>query len=197
MKVGLYGGTFDPPHNAHLSLADWVQKYLGLTHLYFIPTAIHAFKNNSDLSPPLIRLKLVEKAIEGYKNFRVSRLEIDQQDTSYTVHTLQRFRQFENLSDCELFYIMGFDNFVDFHHWKDPDIIMDLAKIVVIRRALKEDRKVNPEITQKVTFLDSPLIDLSATDIRNKIRSGIDVSDLVPPAVLKIINEVGLYRDKK
>jgi nicotinate-nucleotide adenylyltransferase len=197
MKIGLYGGTFDPPHNAHLKLADWVQKELGLDLIYFIPAAIHAIKNNTDLSPPHLRLNLVEKAIEGYKNFRVSRIEIDREETSYTVHTLQQFRQFENLADCNLFYIMGFDNLADFHCWKDPDIIMDLAKIVVIRRSVKEERFVDTEIAERVTYLDSPIIDLSATDIRNKIRSGIDVSDLVPSSVLRMVNEYGLYRDQK
>jgi nicotinate-nucleotide adenylyltransferase len=196
MKIGMYGGSFDPPHNAHLYLADWVQKELGLDLIYFIPAAIHAFKNNSDLSPPLLRLKLVEQAIKKYKKFRISRIEIEQPETSYTVFTLQNFKRYEGLPDCDLYYIMGYDNLVDFHKWKDPEIILDLAKIVVIGRSIEENRDVNTDIAGRVLYLESPLIDLSSTDIREKIKSGMDVSDLVPSPVLSIINDHGLYRDQ-
>ena len=81
--------------------------------------------------------------------------------------------------------------------WKEPDKIMDLARIVVIRRSGTDDQKINSKYIQKVTFLESPIIDISATEIRNKINLGIDVSDLLPPSVLKVINDYGLYRDRK
>jgi len=195
MKIGLYGGTFDPPHNAHLSLAKWVQKELQLAYIYFIPASIHAFKKKSDLSPTSIRLKLVQKAIEGYERFRVSRIEIDRKDTSYTVKTLQDFRKIEKLPDSELYYLIGEDNLIDFHRWKDPDSILKLAQIIVLRRSGPHLRKVSSELGRKVIFLDSPIIDVSATDIRKKIKMGIDVSELLPPSVLKIINDYKLYRD--
>jgi len=195
MKIGLYGGTFDPPHNAHLILAEWVKKELDLDYIYFIPAAIHACKNNTDLSPALLRLKLVEKAIAGYKGFRVSCIEIDRKETSYTVDTLQQFKQYENLPECELFYIIGFDNLIDFHRWKEPDVIMKLVNIVVVRRSINDGHNLKNDYTQKVTYLASPIIDISATEIRKKIRLGIDVSDLLAPAVLKVINDNELYRD--
>ena len=197
MRIGLYGGTFDPPHIAHLKLADWVQKELQLAYIYFIPTAIHALKNNSDLSPAFIRLKLVEAATEGYEGFKVSRIEIDRKEISYTIHTLQKFKKYEKLPESEIYYIIGIDNLADFQMWKEPDKIMDLARIVVIRRSGTEDQKINSKYIQKVTFLESPIIDISATEIRNKINLGIDVSDLLSPSVLKVINDYGLYRDRK
>ena len=197
MRIGLYGGTFDPPHNAHLQLAKWVQDKLELEYIYFIPAAIHACKNNSDLSPAPLRLKLVEKAIEDNKRFRLSRIEIDRKDTSFTVYTLQQFKIYENLPECELFYIIGFDNFVDLHNWKDPARIMKLAKMVVLRRSIDDPHNVDNAYSQEVIFLDSPLIDVSATEIREKIRQGSDVSKLIPPAVSKIIDDHGLYRDQK
>ena len=195
MKIGLYGGTFDPPHNAHLKLAEWVKKELQLAYIYFIPASVHAFKNNADLSPAHVRLKLVEEAIKGFDGFRVSRIEIDRKDTSYTVHTLQDFRQYENLPESELNYIIGVDNLTDFHLWKDPDTIIKLARIVVIRRSIVDIQKVDSDYSQKVTYLESPIIDMSATEIRKKILQRIDVSDLIPPSVSKVINEYGLYRD--
>ena len=195
MKIGLYGGTFDPPHNAHLNLADWVQKELQLDYIYFIPASIHACKNNADLSPAPLRLKLVEKAIAGYKRFKVSRIEIDREETSFTVHTLQQFKQYEKLPECELYYIIGIDNLIDFHRWKEPDVITKLTNIVVMRRSINDGHNLNIDYFKKAIYLESPIIDISATEIRKKIRSKIDVSQLVAPAVLKIINDNGLYSD--
>ncbi len=194
MKIGLYGGTFDPPHNAHLDLAEWVQKKLQLDLVYFVPTAIHAFKNNIDLSPPQVRLQLVENAIIGHKKLKVSRIELDRPEISYTVHTLQKFKQYENLPDSELVYIIGFDNLAEFHRWKRPEEILKLAKVVVIRRSMEKIPDINTDIDKKVHYLDSPIIDISSTEIRNKIKRGIDVSNLVPTPVLKLIDEYGLYR---
>jgi nicotinate-nucleotide adenylyltransferase len=194
MKIGLYGGTFDPPHNAHLELAEWVQKELQLDFVYFVPAAIHAFKNNMDLSPPEVRLQLVEDAIKDHTRLRVSRIELDRPDVSYTVHTLQEFRQYEKLPDSELVYIMGFDNLAEFHRWRDPEEILNLAKVVVIRRSADNIPVVSTDIEKKVHYLESPIINISSTEIRNKIRRGIDVSTLVPPPVLSLINQYGLYR---
>jgi len=194
MKIGLYGGTFDPPHNAHLELAEWVQKELQLDFVYFVPAAIHAFKNNVDLSPPQVRLQLVENAIKGHKKLRVSCIELDRPETSYTVHTLQKFKQYENLPDSELVYIMGFDNLAEFHRWKQPEEILKLAKVVVIRRLMEKMPDISTDIDKKVHYLDSPIIDISSTEIRNQIKRGTDVSNLVPRPVLKLIDEYGLYR---
>ena len=197
MKIGLYGGTFDPPHNAHLKLAEWVREKLQLDYIYFIPAAVHACKNNSDLSPASIRLKLVEKAIEDYGRFRVSRIEIDRNEISYTVHTLEHFRQYEKLTGSQLFYIIGSDNLIDFHKWKEPDRIMKLAQIVVLRRSADQAKKSDDIYAEKVIYLNSPLIDISSTEIREKIGQGSDVSDLIPFAVSIIIDNYGLYRNQK
>ena len=197
MKIGLYGGTFDPPHNAHLALADWVQKKLELEYIYFIPAAIHACKSNAGLSPAPLRLKLVEKAIENKGRFRVSHIEIDRKDISYTVHTLQNFSKYEKLPDPDLYFIIGNDNLKDFHLWKDPEMILKLTKIVVIRRSAKDIEDVKSKYAQKVTFLESPIIDISASEIRENINRGHDVSELIPSSVLKLIDDYGLYREEK
>ena len=139
----------------------------------------------------------MEAAIEGYEGFKASRIEIDWKDISYTIHTLQEFKKYEKLPETEMYYIIGIDNLADFHLWKEPDKIMELARIVVIRRSGTDDQKMNSKDIHKVTFLESPIIDISATEIRNKINLGIDVSDLLPPSVLKVINDYGLYRDQK
>jgi len=147
--------------------------------------------------PASVRLKLVEAAIEEYDRFRISRIEIDRKDTSFTIHTLQNFRKYENLPECELYYILGIDNLVDFHRWREPEKILKLARMVVIRRSDIDDREIRLRYKDRVTFLRSPIIDISATEIRNKIRSGVDVTNLTPQSVLKVIKEYELYRDQK
>jgi nicotinate-nucleotide adenylyltransferase len=195
MQIGLYGGSFDPPHNAHLILADWVLHELHLDFIYFIPTAIHAFKNNSHLSPADIRYQMVSTAIKENDKFRVSRIELDRNSISFTVDTLRAFIKYEGLPEAKLFYIIGIDNLADFHLWKDPDLLFQLAQIVVIRRSGVDDTNLIEKYKGKVIFLESPIIDISATDIREKKKNNIDISDIVPPPVCKLIEEHELYQE--
>jgi nicotinate-nucleotide adenylyltransferase len=195
MQIGLYGGTFDPPHNAHLKLAEWVRQKLQLDFIYFIPAARHAFKKNSHLSPEDIRVKMVEAAISENRQFRLSRIEMDRNGISYTVDTIRDFSKYENIPAAKLYYIIGIDNLTEFHRWKNPESITKLVQVVVIRRSVPDNLNVISRYKKKVTFLVSPLIDISATEIREMVKNGIDISDFVPPAVNQVIREYGLYRN--
>jgi nicotinate-nucleotide adenylyltransferase len=195
MRIGLYGGTFDPPHNAHLKLAEWVRQKLRLDYIYFIPAAKHAFKKNSHLSPEDIRVKMVEAAVGENRNFRLSRIEMDRIGISYTVDTIRNFSQYENIPAAKLYYIMGIDNLAEFHRWKDPESIAKLVKVVVIRRSGPDNKGIISSYRKKVMFLASPILDISATEIREMVKNGLDISDLVPPAVNKIIHEYRLYQN--
>ena len=194
MKIGLYGGTFDPPHYAHLRLAEWVRNHLQLAYIYFIPASIHAFKNESEVTAVQTRLHLVEAAIQNYDRFRISRIEIDRRDVSYTVDTLRKFKEYENLPESELYYIIGIDNLADFHRWKEPEEILKLAEIVAIRREGFNDNQIIDKYKEDVSFLCSPVINISSTEIRDKVSEGEDISTYVPPSVLKVIDEYNLYR---
>ena len=195
MRIGLYGGTFDPPHNAHLKLAEWVRQKLRLDYIYFIPAAKHAFKKNSHLSPEDIRVKMVEAAVGENRHFRLSRIEMDRIGISYTVDTIRNFSQYENIPAAKLYYIMGIDNLAEFHRWKDPESITKLVKVVVIRRSALDNKGIISRYRKKVMFLASPILDISATEIREMVKNGLDISDFVPAAVNKIIHEYGLYQD--
>jgi nicotinate-nucleotide adenylyltransferase len=192
MRIGLYGGTFDPPHRAHLKLAEWVYQCLDLEYIYFIPAAIHAFKSKKHISSAELRFELVQAAIQPYPYFRISRIELDRPGTSYTIDTLHDFVSFENLKQSELFYIIGSDNLTDFRRWKNPDQILNLATLVVLRRAGGTDKK-RPE-HKNIVYLDSPVIDISATEIRKKVKKGQDISALVPAAVNSLIQRFHLYQ---
>ena len=194
MKIGLYGGTYDPPHDAHIELAEWVRDNLSLDYIYFIPVGSHAFKYDYRISPPEIRYQMVEAAIQDHKYLRVSRIELDRPDISYTIDTISSFRQYEKIGTTDLYLIIGIDNLSEFHRWKDPDKVLDQVKVVVIRRSGYNDRSLLEKYRNKVTFLESPLIDISATEIREKVLNNQDISDLVPPAVQKIILKEGLYK---
>jgi len=193
MRIGLYGGTFDPPHTAHIRLARWVRDKLDLEYIYFIPAAFHALKNNSKLSPAEIRYRMVQVATENEKKFKVSRIELDRKGISFTVDTLREFLEYENLPQSELFYIIGIDNLYDFHRWKDPAIIKKLATIVVIQREGGKKEDISSDITKDTLFLNSPIIDISATEIREEIKSGIYDKEKIPGRVLDVIKDLNLY----
>jgi len=194
MHIGLYGGTFDPPHWGHLKLAEWVYQFLNLEYIYFIPAALHAFKGKQNMSPAERRYDMVLAAIRAHPHFRISRIEIDRPGTSYTIDTLTNFVAFEHLAQAELFYIIGSDNLTDFGRWKNPDQILELATLVVLRRAGSAGTgEIFPE-HKNIVYAESPVIDISATEIREKVKNRQDISSLVPPAVSTIIQKYHLYQ---
>ncbi len=194
MRIGLYGGTFDPPHKAHIKLARWVRDKLDLEYVYFIPAALHALKNNSEVTPAEIRYRMVQMATEMDPQFKVSGIELARKGISFTVDTLREFLEYENLPEADLYYIIGIDNLYDFHRWKDPAVIKELATVVVIQREGGKKEDIPDDLKKNVLFLDSPIIDISATEIREEIMSGIYDENKVSEAVLNMIRELKLYR---
>jgi nicotinate-nucleotide adenylyltransferase len=190
--VGLFGGTFDPPHKAHVQLAHFAVEHLHLYCLYFIPAALHALKKNTN-TPVALRYKMIQAAISDNPKFKISRIEMERPDVSYSIDTLRQFKKYEHLPDrTELYYIMGLDNLNELHLWKDPQQIFQLARVVILNRPGFNTQQLAGEYPQAL-ILNSPLYPVSATDIRRKIRSGEAVHDVLPPGVWKIINENNLY----
>jgi len=193
-KIGLFGGTFDPPHNAHLKLAELVAKELTLNSVYFIPSARHPLKSNLRISPVEIRFKMLQKAIENYPIFKSSRIEIDRAEISYTIDTLKNFCKYEKLKDAALHFILGSDNLNEIHLWKDPEAIFQLAKIVVLLRPGSERSPILTKYKDQIKIIELPLYHISSTEIRNKIHTRQSVTDLVPSGVVEIINQYHLYQ---
>ncbi|TFG95630.1 MAG: nicotinate (nicotinamide) nucleotide adenylyltransferase [Calditrichales bacterium] len=194
MNIGLYGGTFDPPHRAHVELAEWVLAELGLDYIYFVPAAVHAFKDNLQITPEKIRLEMLQAATSGHKQLRISRVEIKRRGVSFTVDTLREFSKFENLPAVHLIYIIGLDNLADFNRWKEPEAILRLAEVVVVRRPGRANEYLPEKIQNKMRFLNSPQIEISSTEIRQQVRLGQSIYDLVHPKVAELINKYSLYR---
>ena len=194
IKIGLFGGTFDPIHNGHLQLASWIQKKLTLTRIIFIPASIPPQKQHIHLTEPEHRYRMVQLAVENYQQFDISDIEIKKKGISYTIETVVCFRDQLSLDRDHLFLIIGADSLIDFQTWREPNKIIENARLVVLQRPQVDLNKALPEFKKQAIVLPSPLIDISATDIRRRVNAGDSISHLVPIAVEHYIYEHELYR---
>jgi nicotinate-nucleotide adenylyltransferase len=192
-RIGLYGGTFDPPHNAHLLLAEWIVDHLMLHYMYFIPTAIHAFKERKRLTPQDIRYKMLSTAIARNPKFRISKIEFERPAVSYTVDTLESFCSYEKIENAVLFYIIGMDNLLEFALWKDPMKILNLAQLVVMKRPGYQIDSQMHAYMDRIMIVETPSLDISSTQIRNLVSENLPYKHLVPSRVADIIENHRLY----
>jgi nicotinate-nucleotide adenylyltransferase len=199
MRLGLFGGTFDPVHVGHLVLAEQCREQCGLDQVWFIPSGQPPHKRQAPLTPGRMRQEMLEFAIAGHADFAVSDIELDRTGPSYTVETLQQLH--EEDAGRELFFLMGADSLADLAGWREPERIAELATIVAVNRG---DRPlpdpaalvhlVGERIARRVQFVTMPGIDLSASDIRRRARDGRSLRYLVPRPVEIYIQEHRLYR---
>lgn len=200
MRLGVLGGTFDPPHIGHLILADEARLTLGLQQVLFVPAGAPWRKAGQELSPREHRLVMVRLAVDDNPHFAVSTLEIEREGPSYTADTLAALRdQFG--PETELFFIMGADSLADFPHWHEPQRILELAPLAVAERPEPEDVRVEEGLAEdlaramreRVVWLRMPLIAISASAVRERVQKGLSVRYWLPPAVEEYIRQHGLY----
>ena len=199
MKLGVLGGTFDPIHNGHMAVADEVRKRLELDEILFIPTGQPWLKAEKPLTEAKYRTEMVRLAIADRSYYKLSTMEIDREGPSYTVDTMAELKnQCGNGSD--LFFILGWDSLAELPEWREPGRIIRLCRLVAVPRPgykrpdLKMLEKNIPGLTERVTVLDKPKVDISASDIRERVGRGQAIGGLVPEAVKRYIREKGLYR---
>ena len=181
--VGVFGGTFDPVHVGHLAIANAALDELGLGRLYFVPARRSPLKRDGPIASARDRLAMLTAATLGEPRFRVSPLELDREGPSFTVDTLESLR-----GEGELFLILGSDAYADFERWREPARIRELATIVLAARPGA------PNAPAGVRMLDSPLMDISARELRARAARGRSLRYLVPEAALRYIEEHRLYR---
>ncbi len=193
MKIGIYGGTFDPPHIGHLIVAERVREWLGLEKVIFVPAVIPPHKQQrSDITPAEWRLEMVRRAIAGNPSFDSSDIEIRRGGISFSVDTLKELRM-QYPSDT-LHLLIGMDNVRDFKTWKDPDMIKRIARVVVMTRpGIIPDPEIRVELATMIVC-EVPEIGISSKEIRNLVEKGCSIRYLVPSSVLEYINEHRLYR---
>lgn len=193
-RLGIVGGTFDPIHNGHLLLARFVSEEMSLDKVLFIPAATPPHKDHrDDIAPSACRLTMVELALEGIDDFEASRNELDRPGRSYTVDTL-RHLHFDH-PDAEFFLIIGNDNTHDLSNWHDPKGILGLCTIVAGSRTIDSGNLGLDPIGARVHVVDTPVIDISSTQIRQRIRAGRPVHSMMPDQVAAYIKERRLYSD--
>jgi nicotinate-nucleotide adenylyltransferase len=190
-KLALFGGSFNPIHWGHLFLADYCREILNIDKVLFIPSAVSPLKlkhpDNLAVSSEM-RRKLVVAAISGNPGFELETCELEREGPSYTIDTIQYLSK-HNPKD-ELYLLIGEDNARVFRQWKDYEKILELTKVVVMKRRTAE----RSEIINGMILLPTPLIDISATEIRERIREGKSVRYYLPEAVYQLVLENGLYR---
>ena len=199
MRLGLYGGTFDPVHQGHLLLAESCREQLQLDEVWFIPTGTPPHKLGVSISPPKARREMLELAIAGLPQFHVSRIEIDRPGPHYTVETLRQLRQ-ERPED-QLFLLIGADSLHDLSTWREPGEISQLATIVAVNRGLSSPRDaargagLDPAILARVQSVTMPGVDISASDLRQRVSASRSIRFQTPRAVEQYIRAHRLYQN--
>ncbi|PYK37076.1 MAG: nicotinate (nicotinamide) nucleotide adenylyltransferase [Verrucomicrobia bacterium] len=183
-KIGIFGGTFDPVHYAHLILAREAREELGLEQLIFVPAAASPHKGSPAASAEL-RLSMLRAAIEGETAFAVDESELRRGPPSYTIDTVEEIQQRE--AGSEIFYLIGEDNVTALASWHCFERLQKMVRFIVLDRTGAQANHPYEVIHRK--------IDISATDIRNRIASGRSIHYLVPPKVEETIRRNNLYRE--
>ena len=186
MKIGIYGGTFDPIHFGHLILSRQACEVLKLDQLIFVPAALSPFKESAPHANGELRLAMLCAAIHGQKDFIADDCELKRPPPSYSIDTVLQIR--ERDPDADLFWLIGADNIQDLRKWRRFDELERLVQFVILDRGrAKKTPQVYPVVQRN--------IDISATEIRNRVASGRSIRYLVPQAVEEIIRREKLYRE--
>jgi nicotinate-nucleotide adenylyltransferase len=196
-RLGILGGTFDPIHDGHLVAAQETRHQLALDQVLFVPAATPPHKPDRAISPALHRLHMIELAIAGQPGFAISRVDIDRPGPHYTVDTLRLLREAWP-PDSVLFFIEGSDSLAEMVTWYKPEQLIKLCELAVVRRpgSQTEISKLElklPGLTSRLNWVDMPLLDISSTDLRARVREGRPISYLLPVAVEAYILENELY----
>lgn len=192
MKIGIFGGTFNPPHLGHLIITEHVREKFGLDKVIFVPSAVPPHKRELDIVEAHHRIEMLNAAVQGNRHFEVSDLEIQRGGVSFTVDTLMEL--WGLYRDHELYLLIGMDNWVEFHTWRTPEKILELAHLVVMTRPGVESRQSGMKLADKVIFCEVPEIGIASRDIRKRIADSKSIRYLVPLAVELYIYQRQLYR---
>ena len=201
MRLGIFGGTFDPVHYGHLLLAETCREQLKLDEVRFVPAATPPHKVHHQITDGSARADMLSLAVSGYPEFVVDRRELKRKGPSFTVDTLAEFAG--EFPEAELYFLVGADSLRDLLTWREPERIARLATLVACNRpGLPELQRaqvvewVGPEIADRILTLQMPGTDISASEMRDRVRDGRSLRFLTPRAVETYVFEHGLYRRK-
>lgn len=197
MRIGIFGGTFDPPHLAHLVLASEARFQLALDRVLWVLTPDPPHKPGWAISPLPARVEMVQSAITGEPAFELSRVDIDRPPPHYASDSLRLLKS--QYPQAELVYLIGTDSLRDLPNWHRPaELVAACDSIGVMRRPnadfdLTRLEAQVPGLKARLRFVDAPLLEISASDIRLRIVEGRPIRYMVPDGVWRLIHELGLY----
>lgn len=200
MRLGVFGGTFDPVHLGHLILAEQCREQARLDQLLFIPSARPPHKMSQVLTPFERRVDMLNLAISGQPAFRVDEMERDRPGPSYTVETLALLKKRQ--ADAELFLVLGGDSLNDLPYWYEPLRIVELATLLIVARpgspslsveTCRQMLKCAEDFPLRIQMISCPLIDVASRDLRQRLAEGKTIRYMVPRAVEVYIREKKLY----
>ena len=199
-RIGILGGTFDPPHLGHLLIAETARVALGLELVIFVPAGEPWLKSGQRITPAAHRLRMVQLATADNPDFCVSDCEVRRRGASYTVDTLRELRGAYH-PGTELYFIVGSDVLDQFHRWKEPDCILDLCRLAVIERpggpadgiGVLAERFPDEVASGAVVSVAGPRVDFSASELRRILAAGLSTRYQIPDRVAEYIAQHGLY----
>lgn len=197
-KIGIMGGTFDPIHYGHLLAADEARAAFGLSEVIFVPTGQPPHKANQRVTSAEDRFLMTELATVSCPFFNVSRVEIDRVGSSYTIDTMREIKSDPLYNNVKFFFITGLDAVLDIMTWKTPEVLMDMCQFVAVSRygyTKKRLEELPESLRTKIIPLEIPLLAISSTELRERIRQNRSVRFMVPPAVEQYIRKKSLYKN--
>ena len=192
-RLGIFGGTFDPPHIGHVAVARQLVGTGDLDEVVWMPVRTPPHKPDRSIAPTGLRMEMVRAATYGAEGQVVSDLELAREGPSYTVDTLRALRS--EYPDVDPVLILGVDQFAELSTWREPEEVARLARLWVLEREGESPSDVDPGVDVEWTAAPVPRIDVSSSDIRRRIREGESFQHLVPEGVAEVIEREGLYRD--
>jgi len=215
MKAGLFGGTFNPFHNGHIGIIEYVQKKYGLKKIFLIPSSTPPHKPNLNLAPAKDRFAMVKESLKNYEGFVLSDKELTRKGPSFTIDTINEFKK-EYGQNIQFFLLIGSDAFLDITTWKHKDKIFKAVQIIIMLRGQwknydaivsfideniskgytfhEQDNIFSHKKKQKIIICKVPKINISSTMIRARVKNNESIKGLVPAIVGKIIRTKELYK---
>lgn len=197
-RIGVIGGTFDPIHYGHLAAAEEARVRMNLERVLFVVAGVPPHKLDEEVTPVEHRLAIVSLAIASNPHFEISRVDVDRPGPSYTVDTISILRK-QWGQETEVYFIMGLDSLVELPTWHHPQRLIQLCRLLAVKRPgfetdMAELEASVPGISSRVEIIDMPEVDISSSDLQQRVRDGLPIKYQVPEEVERYIMEHGLYR---
>jgi nicotinate-nucleotide adenylyltransferase len=193
VRLAIFGGSFDPPHIGHLLAAQDAFDQLSLDRLILVPAATQPLKTGREATDAPRRLDMARLLVEGDSRFEVSSVEVDRGGLSFTVDTLAHFAR--EFPDAERFFLIGADVLASFGQWREPHRVVALARLAILERAGDQPPMLPSGLDERrLTHLPTRRVDVSSTDIRERVRQGRSIRGFVTDGVAAYIARAGLYR---